>query len=541
MKASTTTLPLTTGLIPYTGPWTFELAAHLLRRTTYGPTLTNIKWALDQGLEATVEKLFEEIPLPDPPVNAFYPGDPNVPIGETWIEEPYFNNILNEQASYRFRSVTSWTFGLMWQEGISIREKLTLFWHNHVPVNAVEDPKFLYRYGALLRSYAWGNFRDLMKDITIDPAMLRYLNGFQNQKEAPNENYARELLELFTIGKGPLAAPGDYTNYNEQDVQAMARVLSGWTVFGLTIESTDGTFGAEFHPDRHDDGTKVLSDHFNNEVITDMGDQEYKHLIDIIFQQEEVARFICRKLYRWFVFYQIDEVVETDVIAPMAQILLSNDFEIKPALQALLKSEHFFDAAFAGVIIKNPVDFLMSIVKTFEVETSTGLDEIYDSWYRIWGFSRKMQMSYFEVPEVAGWQAYYREPLYYRNWLNASTLPLRMDYSEGFCDAGFFPFQANGQVMRVEALKLLDQLDSPDDPNAVVEECVRLLFPKPISQERKDALKAILLPGLPDFEWTVEYQAYAADPANPAVANPVEAKFRALVRSMVTMPDFFLS
>lgn len=232
MKASTTTLPLTTGLIPYTGPWTFELAAHLLRRTTYGPTLTNIKWALDQGLEATVEKLFEEIPLPDPPVNAFYPGDPNVPIGETWIEEPYFNNILNEQASYRFRSVTSWTFGLMWQEGISIREKLTLFWHNHVPVNAVEDPKFLYRYGALLRSYAWGNFRDLMKDITIDPAMLRYLNGFQNQKEAPNENYARELLELFTIGKGPLAAPGDYTNYNEQDVQAMARVLSGWTVLG---------------------------------------------------------------------------------------------------------------------------------------------------------------------------------------------------------------------------------------------------------------------------------------------------------------------
>jgi len=529
-----------TGLIPYAGSWTFEQAAHLLRRTTFGPTNAQIEWAVDQGLTFTLAKLFEEIPMPAPPLNAFFEDDPWVPVGETWINGPYPPNDVTLFTSYRFRSLTSWTIGLLWQEGIHIREKLTLFWHNHFPVNAVEDPKFLYRYVNTLRTHAWGSFRQLTKDITIDPAMLRYLNGNQNKKEAPNENYARELLELFTIGKGPLAGPGDYTNYSEQDIQQIARVLSGWRDFGITVESPDGDFGSYFTPDRHDDGIKTLTSHFNSAVITNLGDQEYAHLIDIIFQQDEVARFICRKLYRWFVFHEIDPAVEEDIIQPMAQILIANDYQIKPALLALLGSEHFFDVQYKGLIIKNPFEHLMSILKTFDVETSTPLDQRYDSWYRIWGFCKNIQMTYFEVPEVAGWQAYYREPLYYRNWLNASTLPLRMSYSDGLANNGFFPFQANGEVMRVDVLKFLSTLDTPEDPNAIVDQCALILFPKPISPERKAALKEILLPGLPDFEWTVEYLAYAADPTNPAYANPVEAKLRGLIRAIVTMPDFFL-
>lgn len=534
---STTVL---TGLTPYAGPWTFDEAAHLLRRATFGPTRERIKWSVAQGLEATIDKLFEELPLPAPPVNAFYTNDPAVGVGEPWINAPYTD--VTPQASYRFRSLTSWTIGLMWEEGIHIREKLTLFWHNHFPVNAVEDPKFLYRYIDTMRSHAWGNFRELTKAITIDPAMLRFLNGNQNKKEAPNENYARELLELFTVGKGPQAGPGDYTNYNEQDVQQIARILSGWRDFGLTVESgTTGDFGSYFTPDRHDDGIKTLSFHFNNEVVTNMGDQEYKHLIDIIFQQDEVARFISRKLYRWFIFHEITPEAETEVIQPMAQILIDNDYEIKPALMALLSSEHFYDIQFRGLIVKNPIDHLLSIANTFEIDISTPLDQRYDSWYRFWGFAQIMQMGYFEVPEVAGWQAYYREPLYYRNWLNSATLPRRMSYSEGLANNGFFPFQANGDLMRVDVLKFLASLDSPDDPNAIVDQCVQLLFPKPLSAERKEALKAILLPGLPDFEWTVEYLDYIANPGNPQFYNPIDAKLRALIKAMVTMPDFFLS
>jgi len=537
---ATLTRSVANGLLPYAGPWTFQQAAHLLRRTTFGPTIAQIKWALDQGLTATLEKLFEEGPLPDPPVNTHYPDDPNVPIGATWVEAPFISGIQNAQMSYMGRSLFSWNIGLMWNEDISIREKLTLFWHNHFPLNSNNDPRFLYWNNHTLRSHAWGNFRQLTKEITIDPAMLIYLNGNQNKAGSPNENYARELLELFTVGKGPQIGPGDYSNYTEQDVAEIARVLSGWKDFGFTLNSSDGLIGSEFHPNLHDDGQKTLSYHFDNAVIPNMGEEEYSYLIDLIFQQDEVARFICRRLYRWFVFYQIDEEVETNVIEPMAQVLIDNDYEIRFALEALFGSQHFFDMQNNGLIIKNPIDFILSVVKSLEVETSTALDQLHDSWYRVFGFASKTQMRYYEVPEVAGWQAYYRAPLYYRNWLNASTLPRRMTNTDTFMTAGYVPFQGNGDVMRVDVLKLVAELDDPLDPNAVVNELASFLFPQPISPERQAILKDILIPGLPDFEWTVEYGEHLADPANEDLANAIDGKLRALIKAMLSMPDFYL-
>ncbi|MFZ2900345.1 MAG: DUF1800 domain-containing protein [Saprospiraceae bacterium] len=537
---ATLTRSVLSGLLPYSGPWAFEQAAHLLRRTTFGPTYDQLQWATDQGLEATLAKLFEETPLPDPPLNVYMDNDPDVPLGEPWVEAPYTNVHLNEQMGYRGRSLYAWNLGLMWNEDISLREKMTLFWHNHFPLNAINDPKFLYRNNNLLRSYAWGNFRALTKEVTIDPAMLIYLNGNQNKVGSPNENYARELLELFTIGKGPQVGPGDYTNYTEQDVLEMARVLSGWKEFGFTLESNDGQIGSEFFPNRHDDGVKTLSYRFNNAVISNMGDQEYAYLIDLIFEQDEVARFICRKLYRWFVFYQIDETVEQEVIEPMAQILIDNDYEIRPALEALLGSQHFFESQQKGLIIKNPLDFILSIVKSMDVAISTPPDQMYDSWYRVFGFASQAQLKLYEVPEVAGWPPFYRSPLYNRAWLNASTLPLRMTHAETFMTNGYFPFEANGDLMRVDVLKLLTTLQNPLDPNAVIDELVMILFPQPVSPERKAMLKEILLPGLPDFEWTVEYGDYLADPSNEDLADAVDNKVRNLIKSMLSMPDFYL-
>ncbi|MBK6903149.1 MAG: DUF1800 domain-containing protein [Saprospirales bacterium] len=537
---ATATRSVANGLLPYAGPWAFEQAAHLLRRATFGPTIPQIKWALDQGLSATLAKLFEEGPLPNPPVNPYYPDDPGVPIGETWVEAPYLNVDLNEQMEYRGKSLYSWNIGLIWNEDLSIREKLTLFWHNHFPLNAINDPKFMFRNNNTLRSHAWGNFRQLTKEITIDPSMLIYLNGNQNKAGNPNENYARELLELFTVGKGPQIGPGDYSNYTEQDVAEVARILSGWRDFGFTLDSPDGQIGSTFLPDKHDEGVKTLSYHFGNVSIPNMGDQEYAHLIDLIFEQDEVARFICRKLYRWFVFYQIPDDVEANVIEPMAQVLIDNDYEIRYALEALLGSQHFFDMQYSGLIIKNPIEFMMSIVKTLEVDTSTELDKLHDSWYRVFGFASGVQMAYYEVPEVAGWQAYYRAPLFYRNWLNASTLPLRMAHTDTFMTNGYYPFQGNGDLMRVDVIKLAASLDDPLNPDSVVDELARLLFPQPISPERHAVLKEILLPGLPDFEWTVEYGDYLADPANSDLASAVDAKLRALVKAMLSMPDFYL-
>lgn len=531
------------GFAPHAGPWTFQQAAHLLRRTTFGPTYAQVKQAVEDGLEATLDKLFEPLPLPEPPVNPKPHNDQVVGVGETWINaaNPFPVNGMDFIGNRRV-SLESWMIGLMWEEGVSIREKLTLFWHNHVPVSGVLDAKFLYQYINLLRSQALGNFRKLIKDVTIAPAMLEYLDGNINEATAPNENYARELLELFTIGKKPQSSPGDYGTFTEQDVWEISRALTGWRAYGggYNNDYPDGDFGAMFTPEDHDTGTKTLSHHFDNQVISNLGEEEYKAVIDIIFEQFEVARFICRQLYKWFIYYEISEEAEANVIEPMAQQLWNDDFEIAPALRALLGSEHFFDPEYYGTMIKNPVDFMLSAIKPLEMPYSQGLDQKYDAWYRISSHMEAMQMSLFFVPEVAGWKAYYREPLYYRHWINATTLPKRSTLMKELVYGGIWPFEANGIPIRVDALEFIKTIDNPADPESVVEEFTKILLPKPLSQEQYDTLKAILLDGLPDFEWTVEYGLYAEDPDNSALSEPIKEQLRALLNVILSMPEFYL-
>lgn len=532
--------PPSGSLTPYAGEWTIQHASHLLRRTMFGPNYEQLKWSKDQGLEATLDELFDEGDYPGPPLNSNYNSDPSVDIGETWVNAPYDGDLV-EQMSYRERTLLSWTAGVMIEEGMSIREKLTVFWHNHMPMAAILDAKFNFKYINTFRSQAWGNFRQIIKDMTIDPAMLIYLNGQDNRKTSPNENYARELLELFTIGKGPIAGPGDYTNYTEDDIREIARVLSGWRDFGFTTESETGEIYSYFKESNHDTGTKTLSHRFNGAQISNRGDEEYAYLIDVIFQQEEVARFICRKLYKWFVFYEVSDEAETKVIQPMADILIENDYEIKPALQALLRSEHFYEEEFRGVMIKNPADFLCSAIKPFKVEISQDLDKKYDSYYRLFGFVEETQMNFYNIPEVAGWQPYYREPLYYRLWISASTLPTRMDLTDTLVDEGLVPFRGNGIRMKIDPLKFIQMIDDPENPNSVVNEFATILFPKPLKSEQVDRLKEILIPGLPDFEWTAEYGSYAANPNNSDLANSVTNKLKNLLRAMMSMPEFYLS
>jgi uncharacterized protein (DUF1800 family) len=527
-----------TTLDPYTGPFAYEQAAHLLRRATFGATYAEIKTAADQGLAQTITQLFVDNGLPDPPVNYNEENDPNVPIGETWINAPYPTDAIANLLAYRNRSLRAWQMGLMLDEGISIREQLTLFWHNHFAVANINDAKFVYRHINLLRSNAWGNFRELVKEVTIDPAMLRFLNGNQNINGAPNENYARELLELYTIGKGEQAGPGDYTTFTEDDVREMARVLTGWRDIGFVSPVDNIDVNAIFINPRHDTGTKQLSNRFDNVVITNMGDQEYAHLIDIIFEQDEVARFICRKLYRWFVYYEIDDNVEVNIIEPMAQILIDNDYEIRPALEALLSSEHFFDILNMGPMIKNPMDFIFSVVRQFEVAFPQGLFARYNTLFRFFQATALLQMEYFNPPSVAGWKAYYQEPQFYRTWINATTLQFRFGYTDVLALSGF---QFGGQRIVIDPLAFVASIDNPYDPNALIEEFVKILFPQPITDSQKTALKTILLPGLPDFEWTVEYGQYVDDPENSELAQSIETKLRLLLRSMLSMPEFYLS
>ena len=213
------------GIASYTGPWGYAQAAHLLRRCLFGPTRAEINTAASQTLTEVVDRLLTTPAAPAPPLNVSA-TDTSVPQGQTWVTEPFNQTFEGPRRS----SLRAWWMGQLLGQGISLTEKMTLFWHNHfvIELGDINDARYGYQYCALLRQHALGNIRQLTEEVTVAPAMLRYLNGNQGTANAHNENDGRELLELFTVGKGPLIGPGNYTNYTEADVQAAAKVLTGW-------------------------------------------------------------------------------------------------------------------------------------------------------------------------------------------------------------------------------------------------------------------------------------------------------------------------
>ncbi|MFK8009268.1 MAG: DUF1800 family protein [Saprospiraceae bacterium] len=527
-KSATATAMVTNTFDPYTGVWGFEQAAHLLRRTTFGPTYAQIKQATSDGLDATISLLFESQPLPADPIYYNFENDPNIANGESWVDEPTNFFILGLNGA-RKRSLQGWSFKAIRESGMNIREKMVLFWHNHFVVADTNDSRFQYSYMNLLRENALGNFKEFVELITIDPSMLQYLNGTQNSKNAPNENYARELLELFTIGKGDAAEPGDYTNYTEDDVVQIARALTGWRHFDID-NLTEVQAG--FNPNRHDTEDKQLSHRFNDVIISDTGADEYKTVIDIIFQQDEVARFISRKLYRWFVHFDVNSDVEANIIEPMAQMLIADNYDVQPTLMALLSSEHFYDMSVRGCMVTHPIDYLFKMVNTFELELNPDILQEYNILRRLFTAMVPLEMVMYSHPNVAGWKAYYQAPQYYKIWINAVTLPVRMNYSDVLSEG----FNVSGFQVKLNVLDFAASLDNPSDPDDLINEIASILFAQPLVQEQIDSLKDSH--GITNPEWQDEYLDYVT--GNTSLEPAIENKLKGLVKTMLKMPEVYL-
>ncbi len=537
-----TPTPPVLGLAPYAGTFGFEQAAHLLRRATFGPKYAQIKDAASKGLNATLNELFKDNPLPNPPLNYDYTTDPNVPVGSTWIDAPYVRDastgaLLHQ--GYRNTALRTWTFENILNEATSIREQLTLFWHNHFGIGDNQDPKFWYRHISLLRTYAWGNFKDLIKKINVDPLMLRFLNSNQNTVNAPNENYAREVLELFTIGKGPLVGPGDYTNYTEQDIREIARALTGWRDQGYNVTDATTKVGSFFRISSHDAKSKKLSHRFDEAVINNGFDKEHETVVDIIFTKKEVARFICRKLYRWFVYYEISADVEQNVIVPMADILVQNNYEIKPALMALLKSEHFFDVLNMGPMIKNPLVFSLNLLKQigWSAMEAADLATRHKALASLIREVNNQQMVYFDPPDVAGWKPYYQEPAFYRIWVNATTLQARMRLTDRMATNNYTVGVRTG----LNVLNFANTMPNPNDPYLLVEDMVSVLLPQSLTEPQMTDLMNAFLAGTPDYEWNTIWTNYTKNPGNNTARSSAETKLRNLVKAILSLPEFFLS
>ena len=522
----------TSTLAPYVGPWGNEQAAHLLRRSLFGPTRAEILAAAGSSLTAVLNGLLTAPAVPAPPLNVSA-TDTSVPIGQTWTAQAFDQNFEGVRRS----SVRDWWLGQLLGQGTSLVEKMTLFWHNHFVVQLanVNDARMGYEYCRLLRQHALGNVKQLAKEVTVTPAMLRYLNGNQSAVGAPNENYGRELLELFTVGKGPLIGPGNYTNYTEADVQAAARVLTGW-------RDQNAPVGSYFTANRHDATPKVFSGAFGNASIAGNGAAEYQDLINLIFQQAETARFLVRKLYRWFVYYLIDAQTETNIIQPLATLLIQSNFEVAPVLRALLSSEHFFDAANVGCLIKSPLDFTVGLCRQLEVvfPPASNVTVQYGMWDYLNSLAFVQQQPLGDPPNVAGWAAYYQTPQFHELWINAVTLPRRNQVTDLFIGTGY---ARNGAKIVIDPVALVLSLPAAtaSDCNLLIAEFVQLMVPITLTAGQLTFLKSALLPGLPDFEWTVEWQQYLAAPTNAARKTAVTTKLQAMLRALMGLAEYHLS
>lgn len=248
-------------LTPYSGPWTFQQAGHLLRRATFAPLKSEIDEAVALGLDNTLSALFAGGPLPTPPVYYDYEGHPDAGIGDSWVDIPLGDDATAD-GNARRRSLEAWWMLSSADSGLNIREKMCFFWHNHFGMSGVGDAKSTYQFLTKYRELATGDFRQLIKDMTVNPYMLRFLNGETSTARNPNENFAREILELFAIGKGPQTGPGDYTNYTELDVVELAKAFTGWRTRNFNSRTPGAVIESYFTASRHDSSTKTLSHRF---------------------------------------------------------------------------------------------------------------------------------------------------------------------------------------------------------------------------------------------------------------------------------------
>jgi uncharacterized protein (DUF1800 family) len=261
-------------------------------------------------------------------------------------------------------------------------EKQTLFWHNHFACR-VQHPYLMQELNNIHRRFAFANFRDLLVEVSKSPAMLLYLNNQQNRKEHPNENFARELMELFTLGRG---------NYTESDVQEAARAFTGWA-----FNKATGEF--EFREKVHDEGEKNI---FNRK-----GNFGGEDVINMIMSNKQTAVFICRKMYR----YYVNENVNEAHVKELADFYYQNQCNTGALLKKIFSSPWFYSPENIGCNIKSPVEFIVGLSRQFSIKYSDD------------NFLLKMQnalgQTLFSPPNVAGWPGG-------KNFIDSSTLLLRM-------------------------------------------------------------------------------------------------------------------
>ena len=536
---SVTSYRTLSGINPYAGAWTENEVIHLLKRTMFGAKRADVAYFKSRGMSQSIDELlFPTAPDPNPPVKEYVTSttattpDGNIAQGTTWVND--LNNDGTVQ-SQRRASYKKWLTGNMINQDRSIREKMNLFWIDHFGNESgdVGNTNWIYKQQQLIRQYALGNFKNLVYNISTDVSMLRYLNGYLNQAAAPDENYGRELMELFTLGKGP------DSRYTEADVKETAKVLTGWQINGTTALPI-------FTSSRHSTVNKQFSSFFNNTIITGRtgataGTLELTDLMNMIFGQNEVAKYIVRRLYRWFVYYTIDSTTEANVITPLADLFRSNNYEIKPVLSALFKSEHFFDVINRGCMIKNPADHVVGALREMNAvfPVSTDWSTNYGMWNVFYNWIVNMGQNPHDPPNVSGMPAYYQEPSFHEIWITADTLPKRNQYTDTMINSGY---SVNSIRVQFNCVVFAQTLSNPGNPNDLIDESIKLFFRNDLSPQSKAQIKTqILLSGQQwDYYWTNAWMAWVSSPTTPNF-NVINTRLKTFYQYLFNLSEYQLA
>ena len=452
----------------------YEQARHLLNRAGFGGTPQQVAALQGMGLAAAVDHLVDFDRVPDPHV-APPSVDPDVirpPNEEEKLQyararreqdqdtlDKLRAEVLRRQGEDRrmIRDLATWWLATMITTARPLREKLTLLWHSHFATNwrSIHDAYLMYRQNDLFRTHAADSFAALVKGIVRDPAMIRYLNNDQNRKSAPNENLARELMELFTLGEG---------QYAERDIKEGARALTGYT-----LDDNDFTFNQR----QHDGGGKV--------IFGVKGDYDGDGFADLILQRPRVGQWVAYKLYRHFVADVAEPAAATPVqkqfIQQLGRQITDDRYDLRPALKAMFRSAHFYDAAVVGQQVKSPAQLVVGSVRMLNtpVRDIRLLTDALD----------RMGQKLFEPPSVAGWDGG-------RTWINTSTLFVRQNVCT-YLLTGKQPFggEWDRAMVNYDPTPLVADLPL-QTPQAVVDRLLATLIGGAAPTERRDQLVAFM-------------------------------------------------
>jgi uncharacterized protein (DUF1800 family) len=450
--------------------WGAPHVRHLMTRASFGVAVDEVTDLLPFTKTQILNRLLLDEPLPAPP--------------GAWVSEPFDPAVYRalpqeEKQAWQRRNrlhieeTRGWWVLQMAARPFNLREKMTLFWHGHFTseFDTVQLAQWVFMQNDTLRRHALGNFRDFLKAIYKDPAMLIYLDGVRNVARQPNENFARELLELFSLGVG---------NYTENDIKEAARAFTGWQIDSRNIGKDDPSQPvAALNTRQHDSDLKTFFGKSGN-----FGGDE---IIDLILEQPAAAEFICTKLYKFFVSHEVDKAFVTQ----LADIFRQNDYAIKPVLQALFESEHFYSDHAVASLIKSPIELAVNNVRLLKPKRVTPI-------YLVRA-ATSLDQELLNPPNVAGWPGQ-------RSWINATSLVTRNVFSETYIMGGTIenPGNARQTQIEVDAMALARSF-GVNKAADLIEAFTTHLLRYPIDEATRDFLITVLVGSADPDDWSLDY------------------------------------